>query len=213
MQSSCYGGTNAFLLEPDFPKTPLCWSFCWCSKAAQGNTQQSSCCSTAHPGQGCGELLVQQECFPDIHSAPSLPCSHSRSCAGDRNDSYPDHSTHSPGLLTVPLPKGQLAALVLLLRFSPFPGEHSFFFLQLTWTKRCHELLLKGLQMEVAAERQHLCSVGRQSEYLTHCNIWQITTVIRHMTSLLVLMEHSQQNLSCSSDQCFKISPTFFIWF
>lgn len=122
--------------------------------AAQGNPRQSSCCSTAHPWEGLvGSCWCpgEQECSPDIHRAPSLPFCHSRSCAGDRNDSYSDHSMHSPGLLIIPLPKGQLGALLLLLLFWPFPGEHSFFFLQLTWTKRCHELLLNGLQMEAAA--------------------------------------------------------------
>lgn len=131
--------------------------------AAQGNPRQSGCCSTAHPSEG---LVGSCRCPGDIHRAPSLPFCHSRSCAGGRNDSHSDHSMHSPGLLIASLPKGQLGALPLLLLFSPFPGERSCFFLQLTWTKRCHELVLNGLQMEAAAGGQHLRSAGSQNLWL-----------------------------------------------
>lgn len=132
-QYSCHGGTNAFLLEADFLKTPLAEVFVGCLKAepcaAQGYPWQSGCCSTAHPSEG---LVGSCRCPGDIHRAPSLPFCHSRSCAGGRNDSHSDHSMHSPGLLIASLPKGQLGAFPLLLLFSPFPGEHSCFFLQLT---------------------------------------------------------------------------------
>lgn len=49
-----------------------------------------------------------------------------------------------------------------------------------------------------------------QSESLTHCNTWQTATMIRHVTSLLALVEYSQQNSSFSSDQCFKTSQKKF---
>lgn len=99
-----------------------------------------------------GELLVQQECFPDIHSAPSLPYSHSRSCAGDRNDSCSDHSMHSLASWQSLSLKGSCsscapAALLAFSRWAQLFSPVAHLNKEVPWT------LLNGLQTEAAAGR------------------------------------------------------------
>lgn len=127
MQYSCYGGTNAFLLEADLLKTPLRWSFWGCSKAAQGNTQQSSCCSTAHPWEGwwgaagaAGMLPWHPQC-----SIPSLQPQQELCWWQEWLLLWPFHA--QPGLLTVPLPKGQLQLLCSCCTSRLFQVSTAFF--------------------------------------------------------------------------------------